>query len=154
MQMHNEKGVTITSLTIYIIVSVVVLASLAFLNINVISQVAALSKKSEKTNEILKVQTNLVKDIKSAGRVLEFSDKHIRFDNNVEYNIKYRSNQQSNSQTFDVYELYRGNELITDKMSNISFDYGTSGSEEYIVFNILDEDYAGGEIFVKVGRGY
>lgn len=158
---RNNKGVTLTSLSIYIVVSVIVLASLAFLNINFMSQIAELSMKSEKTNELLKVQTYLINDIKAANKVLEFSDKYLKFDNGVEYKIKYRANRnEGENQTYDVYELYRGDVLVTEKMANIAFEYDykynedEQKNEEWIVLKILDEGLSGGDIFIKVGKGY
>lgn len=159
--MRNEKGVTLASLAIYIIVSIVVLASLAFLNVNLISQIASLSRSSEKTNELLRAEAYLIKDIKNANRVLEFSDRYLRLDNDVEYTIRYRSNEKQSDQTYDVYELYRGDILVTDKMSNIAFDYGITyglpgqdAKEEWVVVKIYDSDFIGEDIHIKVGKGY
>ena len=123
---RTNKGVTLTSLSIYIIVSVIILSSLSFLNINFMSQIADLSAKSEKTNELLKAQTFLISDIKAANGVLEFSDKYLKLDNGIEYFIRYRANEKRGEQTYDVYELYRGDVLVTDKMANIEFDYNYS----------------------------
>ena len=147
---RKERGVTITSLTIYIIVSVIVLAALAFLNINVISQIADLSKESEKTNKTLKAEVFLVGDIKSASRVLDFSKTHFRLDNNVEYTVK--QNIDSNSET--TYELYRGKISIVDKMAEIAFDYGGSGDDEWLIIKIDDGNDMSGDLVLKVGRGY
>ena len=158
---RNNRGVTLTSLSVYIVVSVIVLASLTFLNINFMSQIADLSQKSEKTNELLKVQSYLINDIKSANRVLEFSDKYLRFDNGVEYTVKYRANEKRGEQTYDVYELYRGDVLVTDEMANIAFEYDYSYNEieqendvEWIIIKVLDASLSGGDLFVRVGKGY
>jgi hypothetical protein len=67
--MRSQKGVTLTSLSVYVVVSVIILASLTFLNINLMSQIADLSQKSELSNEMLKVQSMLISDIKSANEV-------------------------------------------------------------------------------------
>lgn len=158
---RNNRGVTLTSLSVYIVVSVIVLASLTFLNINFMSQIADLSQKSEKTNELLKVQSYLINDIKSANRVLEFSDKYLRFDNGVEYTVKYRANEKRGEQTYDVYELYRGDVLVTDEMANIAFEYDYSynaikqeNDVEWIIIKVLDASLSGGDLFVRVGKGY
>ena len=103
---RNNKGVTLTSLSVYIVVSIVILASLSFLNINVMSQIADLSKESEKSNEALKVQAALITDIKAANRVLSFSDSELVLDNGVTYYIRYRANEKQGEQTYSIYELY------------------------------------------------
>ena len=154
---RNNKGVTLTSLSVYIVVSIIILASLSFLNINVMSQIADLSAESEKSNEVLKAQASLITDIKSANRVLSFSENELVLDNGVTYYIKYRANEkQTESQTYSVYELYRDDVLITDKMTNLSFGFGQKkdGVEqtEWVKITMLDSSFTGGDIYVKVGR--
>lgn len=159
--MKRNSGVTLASLSIYIIVSVVVLASLTFININFMSQIAELSQKSEYTNEILKAQASLIADIKSANRIMEYSDKHLKFDNGVEYNVKYRSNERLGDQTYEVYELYRNDVVITDKMRNVIFscysindDYSLENKTTWINIQMQDTNLLGTDINVKVGKGY
>ena len=154
--MRGEKGVTLTTLTIYIIVSAILLGTLAFVNINFMSELGELTRKSKLTNEISKFYSYFVEDLKNAKGVLEFSNDSIRFDNGAQYIVKYRSNEKiEDNQTYDVYEVYRGNTLITDELSGIFFDY--DNSEGYIKVrlyavddNIIHED----EQYFKVGRGY
>lgn len=162
MKNKNNNGVTLVSLSVYIIVSVVVLASLTFLNINFMSQIADLSIKSSKTNEILKAESYLISDLKSANNILDYSQQHLTLDNGVKYQIRYRSNEKLESnQTYDTYELYRNGILITDKMTNLLFDYDNKVDpdtneikEEWIKFSILDSDMLGQELYLKIGKGY
>lgn len=153
---RNNRGVTLTSLSVYIVVSIVILASLSFLNINVMSQIADLSQESEKSNEVLKVQASLITDIKSANRVLSFSENELVLDNGVRYYIKYRANKKEGEQTYNVYELYRDDVLITDEMTNLAFGFGQKKdgleSTEWVKITMLDSSYTGGDIFVRVGR--
>ena len=154
---RNNKGVTLTSLSVYIVVSIVILASLSFLNINVMSQIADLSQESEKSNEVLKAQASLITDIKAANRVLSFSENELVLDNGVTYYIKYRANEkQTGTQSYSVYELYRDDVLITDEMTNISFGFGQKkdGTEqtEWVKITMMDSSFTGGDIYVKVGR--
>ena len=159
---YNKKGVTLTSLSVYVVVSVIVLASLTFLNINYMSQIADLSKRSEDINEVLKVKSMMISDIKSAREIKQYSKDYLLLDNGVEYRIKYRANEEKETnQTYDIYELYRNDVLITDKMSNLSFeyqqqydDYLQENVEKWVIINLVDLDYEGGEFFVRVGRGY
>ena len=163
--MRSQKGVTLTSLSVYVVVSVIIFAALTFLNINLMSQIADLSQKSELSNEMLKVQSMLISDIKSAREVKQYSDDYLLFDNGVRYTIRYRANEKVSdgaaTQTYDIYELYRNDVLVTDKMTNLSFDYEEAyddyyqeNLERWIVINMVDANYTGGPFYVRVGRGY
>lgn len=155
--MKKDRGVTILSLSVYIIVSVVILATLSFLNINFMSQIADLTVKSEKSSEVLKAQAYILDDLKSADRVLEFSEKYLRLNNGVEYLVKYRANEQKEQQTFNIYELYRNDVLITDELSNVEFDFDNSGNEESVIVKLYytkDNHVYGDSYQIKVGRGY
>lgn len=155
--MKKDRGVTILSLSVYIIVSVVILATLSFLNINFMSQIADLTIKSEKSSEVLKAQACILDDLKSADRVLEFSEKYLRLNNGVEYLVKYRANEQKEEQTFNIYELYRNNVLITDELSNVEFDFDNSDNQESVIVKLYYTKYNyvyGDSYQIKVGRGY
>lgn len=154
---RNNRGVTLTSLSVYIVVSIIILASLSFININVMSQIADLSKESEKSNEVLKAQASLITDIKAANRVLSFSETELVLDNGITYYIKYRANEkQTGDQSYSVYELYRDDVLITDEMTNLSFGFGQKKDgtmqTEWVKITMMDSSYTGGDIYVKVGR--
>ena len=159
---RNKKGVTLTSLSVYVVVSVVVLASLTFLNVNYMSQIAELSKKSENINDLLKVKSMMITDIKAAREIKQYSKDYLLLDNGVEYRIRYRANEaKETDQTYDIYELYRNDVLVADKMTNLSFeyeqaydDYLQSNVERWIIINMVDSDYEGGELYVRVGKGY
>ena len=159
---RKNRGVTLTSLSVYIVVSVIVLSSLTFLNINYMSQIANLSKKSDDINELLKVKGTIIADVKSAQEIKQYARDYMLLDNGVEYKIKYRANEElETNQTYDIYELYRNDVLITDKMSNLSFEYYQendnyidSNVEKWVVVNMVDADFEGGELFLKVGKGY
>ena len=153
---RNNRGVTLTSLSVYIIVSIVILSSLTFLNINFMSQIADLSVKSERSNEILKAEVSLINDLKAANRVMSFSDSEILLDTGIKYTIKYRANEKQGDQTYSVYELYRNNVLITGEMANLSFGFGHKkegiDSVEWIKITMLAASYEGGDTYIKVGK--
>lgn len=154
--MRKQDGVTLTTLTIYIIVATIFLGTLAFININFMSELGELTKRSKVINEMTKFYSFFVEDVKSAGRVLEFSENYIKFDNGVQYSVAYRANEESmNAQGYDVYEIYRGEALITDKISGVFFDY--NNENEYIKVRLYYEDdeiIKNDEQYFKVGRGY
>mgnify|MGYP004476340749 CR=1 FL=1 len=154
--MRGQKGVTLTTLTIYIIVATIFLGTVAFININFMSELGQLTKRSKITNEMTKFYSFFVEDVKSAGKVLEYSDNYIKFDNGVQYSVTYRSNKESvGEQEYDVYEINRGSALITDKISGVFFDY--NNEDKYIKVRLYYNDndvIKNDEQFFKVGRGY
>lgn len=154
--MRRERGVTLTSLTIYVIVATILLGTLSFININFMSELGELTKRSKMTIEMMKFYSFFINDVKSADRVLEFSDNYIRLDNGVQYVIKYRANQdKEDNQEYDIYEVYRGDVLITDELSGVFFDY--DAEEEFIKVRLYAEEneiVKSEEQYFKVGRGY
>ncbi len=155
-QFKNQKGVTLTTLTIYIIVSTILLGTLAFININFMSELGVLTKKARLSDEVLKFYSFFVNDVKSANGILEFSDSYIRFDNGVEYSIRYTSNQRkSGNQTYEIYEVYRKDALITDKLSGVFFTYNAEEGFLKVKISAMDKDVLEtNEQYFKVGRGY
>ncbi len=155
--MKGQRGVTLTTLTIYIIVATILLGTLAFVNINFMSELGELTKRSKAINEMTKFYTFFVDDVKSAGKVLEFSDKYIKFDNGVQYSVVYRKNNASQSgDGYNVYEIFRGNTLITDKVSDFSFDYSNEKKFIKVKISCFEDNklVKNDEQYFKVGRGY
>lgn len=154
--MRSQKGVTLTSLTIYIIVATIFLGTIAFININFMSELANLTNRSKITNEMTKFYSFFVEDVKSANKVLEYSDNYIKFDNGVQYTVTYRANKEAkDDQTFDVYEINRGSALLTDKMSGVFFDYDNENKYIKVRLYYNDNDVIkNDEQYFKVGRGY
>lgn len=153
--MKKQKGVTLTTLSIYIIVATILLGTLSFININFMSELGDLTKRSKATDEIIKFYGFLVKDIKAAQNVLEFSDSYLRLDNGIQYSIKYRSNEKNDNQTYDVYEIYRGDVLISDNFSGVFFNYNPKGNYINVKVYTSEEDVLkADEQYFKVGRGY
>jgi hypothetical protein len=154
--MKNQKGVTLTTLTIYIIVATILLGTLTFININFMSELGELTKKSKMTNEIMKFYSYFVSDVKNAERILEFSENYVKFDSGIQYSIKYSTDEKKeNGQEYDIYEVYRGNALVTDKLSGVFFKYNVEN--ECINVKVYSKD---GDItktdeqYFKIGRGY
>lgn len=153
--MRRQNGVTLTTLTIYIIVATIFLGTLAFINVNFMSELGNLTNRSKVINETTKFYSFFIEDVKSAKKVLEFSDRYLKFDTGVEYSVEYRSdNENMASQDYDIYEIYRNDVLITDKFTGVFFDY--NNDNEYIKIRLYYEDgnIINTEQYFKVGRGY
>lgn len=150
--MRDKKGVTLISLTIYVIALIIVLVILTFISANFTSQIMQVSNRGKVANENLKLYSFLISDIKAADSVVEFSDEYVRFDNDVKYYAKYIEN---NADEKMQYEIYRNNVLIAENILDINFDYDVderilSLNLKYIYDSLLVEK--SGDFMV--GRGY
>ena len=150
--MKNKRGVTLASLTVYVIVLIIVLVILTFISANYTSQITQVVNRGRISNESLKLYSFLITDLKSANSVVEYAEDFIRFDNDVKYTIKYINNRATERMQ---YEIYRNDVLITENMLSAEFDYSpdsgiVSVDLKYLYGNLLVEK---GQSF-KVGRGY
>lgn len=86
----NQKGITVTSLTIYVIVATIVVTILVFLNANFFSNINDLTEKSSIISENLNFKSAFLRDIKSENdiKVIDYNDNMIRLSNNVKYEIR------------------------------------------------------------------
>ena len=87
--MKSNRGVTLTSLTVYIIVLAIILVLLTFISANYTSQISEITNQGRISNEVIKLYSFIISDAKSSSKVSEFSDDFIRFDNGTSYSIKY-----------------------------------------------------------------
>ena len=120
--MKHNKGVTLTSLTVYIIVLALILVLFTFISANYTSQISDVSEKGKISNEIIKLYSFIVSDTKSSASVLEFSDNFVRFENDSQYSIRYVDLNGSANEKMQ-YEIYRNGVLISDNLLDASFDY-------------------------------
>lgn len=153
--MKNNRGVTLTSLTIYIIVLMITLVVLTFVSANFTSQISEASGKGKISNEFIKLYSFLLTDIKASNSVAEFSDDYVRFDNNVRYSIKYLDSLKENDRQVRQYEIYRNDVLISENLLDANFDY--NDKENLFIVNLK---YIFGKTLIEktqsfhVGRGY
>lgn len=153
--MKNNQGVTLTSLTIYIIVLMITLIILTFVSANFTSQISEVTEKGKISNEFIKFYSFILTDIKASNSVVEFSDDYVRFDNNVEYSIKYLDSLKEKDRQIRQYEIYRNDVLISENLLDARFDY----DEKENVFTV-NLKYIFGKVLIEktqsfhVGRGY
>ncbi|MBQ9314759.1 MAG: hypothetical protein IJ220_07210 [Clostridia bacterium] len=153
--MKSNKGVTLASLTIYIIVLMIILIVLTFISANFTSRIVEATNRGKVSNECIKIYSFMLNDIKASNKVEEFSDDYVRFDNGVKYSIKYLYALTSGDRQEKQYEIYRNNVLIAENMLDAKFDYDINEN----VF-IVTVKYFYGKSFAnktqrfKVGRGY
>ncbi len=88
--LKNNKGITITSLTIYVIVATAIVLILVFLNANFFSNVNELTAKANIVSEGLDFKSALIRDLKSENdlKVTDYNNNMIKLSNNVKYEIR------------------------------------------------------------------
>lgn len=150
--MKNNKGVTLSSLTIYVIVLIVILVVLTFVSANFTSQISDVTARGNISNESLKLYSFLISDLKSANAVVEYADDFVRLDNDVKYSIKYISNRATEKMQ---YEIYRNDVLISENILDANFNYDNTA--DALLVNLK---YIYGKTVIekaqtfKIGRGY
>lgn len=153
--MKDKRGVTLTSLTIYIIVLMITLVVLTFVSANFTSQVSEVTEKGKISNEYIRLYSFILNDIKASNNVAEYSDDFVRFDNNVKYSIKYLDALKENDRQVRQYEIYRNDILISENLLDAKFDYDEK--ENLFIINLK---YVFGKSLIEktqsfhVGRGY
>lgn len=148
----NNKGVTLMSLTIYVIALTVILVILTFISANYTSQIAAVNAQGKISNEYLKLYSFLIPDLKSANSVIEYSDDFFRLDNDIKYTIKYINNRATEKMQ---YEIYRNDILVAENILDAKFSYDEvqnilDVNIKYIYEKYLVEKHQS----INVGRGY
>lgn len=148
----NNKGVTLMSLTIYVIALTVILVILTFISANYTSQIAAVNAQGKISNEYLKLYSFLIPDLKSANSVIEYSDDFLRLDNDIKYTIKYINNRATEKMQ---YEIYRNDILVAENILDAKFSYDEvqnilDVNIKYIYEKYLVEKHQS----INVGRGY
>ena len=144
--MKNKRGVTLTSLTIYVIVLVIVLVIFTFISANYTSQIGQVTNRGKISNEALKIYSFLISDVKSANEALDYSDESLRLDNDVRYYIKYISNHATERMQ---YEIYRNDVLIGENILDAKFDY----DEQKNVVS-LNLKYMYGKVLVEKSQSF
>lgn len=148
--MKNNRGVTLTSLALYVVLLVILLVLFTFISANYTSQITEVVGQGKVANEYIKVYSFLISDVKSANTVLEYSKDFVRFDNDVTYTVKYLSNRATERVQ---YEIYRDNVLISENIMDASFDYKDGNLSLYLEYiqgkNTIKKSHE-----FKVGKGY
>ncbi|MBO5142668.1 MAG: BspA family leucine-rich repeat surface protein [Clostridia bacterium] len=100
----SNKGITITSLTIYVIVATVIVGILVFLNANFFSNINELTDKANIVSESLDFKSAFIRDLKSENniKVTDYNNNMIRLSNNVKYEIR-AFDVKENQKKFAIY---------------------------------------------------
>ena len=106
----NKKGITITSLTIYVIVATIIVGILVFLNANFFSNINDLTDKANIVSECLDFKSAFIRDLKSENdmKVTDYNNNLIRLSNNVKYEIRVLDKNAEDKK----YAIYRNDVQI------------------------------------------
>ncbi len=125
----NKKGVTLSSLTIYVIVATVVIGVLAFLNAQFFSNINELTQESNIASKDLNFKSAFIRDIKSDVIVTDYSSNRINLSNGVSYEVRKLDTDK------EGYAVFRNDVKIADSIQYYSADipFFTYDSENGVV---------------------
>lgn len=156
--MKANKGISLVSLSIYVIVAAIVVGILVFMNANFFSKISDLTGKTEIINEHLKFISVFLKDSKNSEKVSEYSTTKIKFSNNVIYEIRVieKENELENE-----YAIYRDSVKVCEGITKnadggtpaFDYDYLNNTVTFSITFSKADYEWIENGTY-KVGRGY
>lgn len=159
--MKNNKGISLISLSIYVIVAAVVVGILAFMNVNFFSKISGLTGKTEIVNEHMKFLSAFLQDAKSCEKISEYTAWSVKFPNGSNYEIKKIEGEGPGA---NKYAIYRNNVKISEGIVDSwyggtppAFDYDYGQNVITISLTYADEERENEWIenaTYKVGRGY
>lgn len=120
--MSNEKGITLTSLIVYVAVMIIVLAILSSIITNFYSNTESTYANVKDAVEFNKFNIYFLKEVKLYDNAVDT----INLENDTPY-ILFTS---GNAFIFDNNKIYYNNISICDKVENVSFTYGTTVDKE------------------------
>ena len=156
--MKSNKGISLISLSVYVIVAAIVVGILTFMNANFFSKISDLTEKTEIVNEHLKFVSAFLKDVKNSEKVTEYTTNKIKLLDNVTYEIKVI---EAENEAENKYAIYRDDVKICEGITNSAngaspaFDYDYLDNTVTVSLTFKDGDYEWIENGTyKVGRGY
>lgn len=117
----SNSGITITSLTIYVIVATIIVGILVFLNANFFSNINDLTEKANIVSECLDFKSAFIKDLKSENnmKVTDYNDNMIRLSNNVKYEFRVLDKSAKDKK----YAIYRNDvQIAKDVVTHTTID--------------------------------
>lgn len=124
--MKSEKGITLISLTIYIITMVVVLATVAVISTYFYTNISETSDTMDPLTEYTKFNRFFSEEVNRSNiKVLECESHYIAFDNGVQYS--FIANNKG---------IYRNQVKIAKEVTNCTFLYEIKNGKNIVVVTI------------------
>lgn len=120
--MRNEKGITLTSLIVYVVVMIIVLLIMSSIMTNFYSNTESTYADVKDAIEFNKFNIYFLKEVKLYDNAVDT----INLENDTPY-ILFAS---GNAFIFDNGKIYYNNIEICDRVKNVNFAYGTTVDKE------------------------
>ena len=128
--MKSQKGITLISLTVYIIVMAIVVGVVATVSTYFYSNQNATSSKIEPLTQYTKFNSFFLDEVNHQGiQVIECQENYIAFDNGVQYTFVPENKG-----------IYRNQIKISKGIQNCTFDYAIENGRKKITVNIQSEE--------------
>lgn len=142
--MKNQNGVTLVSLTIYVIVASIVIMIISFLNVNFFNRMTELTNQTTVSNQYSKFCSSFIRDVKGSASVLEYNQNEIRFSNGSVYEIKIQEG------TEDLFAIYKDSIKVCDNIRAKYINALNDENEKWVRTPIFDYDNINNEVSVAL----
>lgn len=128
--MKSQKGITLISLTIYIIVMVIVVTVVALISNYMFKNMNSVSEAIDPLTEYIRFNSFFTDEVNTSGiKILDCQDDYILFDNNVQYTF-VEANEA----------IYLNKAKIAKNVTNCTFSVSENDGKKQINVQITLDD--------------
>lgn len=128
--MKSQKGITLISLTIYIIVMVIVVTVVALISNYMFKNMNSVSEAIDPLTEYIRFNSFFTDEVNTSGiKILDCQDDYILFDNNVQYTF-IEANEA----------IYLNKAKIAKNVTNCTFSVSENDGKKQINVQITLDD--------------
>ena len=128
--MKSQKGITLISLTIYIIVMVIVVTVVALIRNYMFKNMNSVSEAIDPLTEYIRFNSFFTDEVNTSGiKILDCQDDYILFDNNVQYTF-VEANEA----------IYLNKAKIAKNVTNCTFSVSENDGKKQINVQITLDD--------------
>lgn len=128
--MKSQKGITLISLTIYIIVMVIVVTVVALISNYMFKNMNSVSEAIDPLTEYIRFNSFFTDEVNTSGiKILDCQDDYILFDNNVQYTF-VEANEA----------IYLNKAKIAKNVTNCKFSVAENDGKKQINVQITLDD--------------
>lgn len=128
--MKSQKGITLISLTIYIIVMVIVVTVVALISNYMFKNMNSVSEAIDPLTEYIRFNSFFTDEVNTSGiKILDCQDDYILFDNNVQYTF-VEANES----------IYLNKAKIAKNVTNCTFSVSENDGKKQINVQITLDD--------------
>ena len=128
--MKSQKGITLISLTIYIIVMVIVVTVVALISNYMFKNMNSVSEAIDPLTEYIRFNSFFTDEVNTTGiKILDCQDDYILFDNNVQYTF-VEANEA----------IYLNKAKIAKNVTNCTFSVSENDGKKQINVQITLDD--------------